>query len=296
MKIAAMNAHRGDESDLTNPEFIFEPKLDGFRALCYVNNDIRLISRNDLDLTEKYPELSTIRNAINAKSAILDGEIVAFDAKGRSSFQELQQGKKAVYMVFDILMKNGKSLVSLPLLERKKILKTMIKNGLRIKKVKFSNDGKKLWQEACKKNLEGVMAKKFDAHYYPGLRSFVWLKIKRFQTADCVIIGYTQEKRLISSLALGLYDKKGVLEYVGNVGTGFDEAAQKKLYTLLKSIRSAKKPVAAKPRKLVKWVKPKYICEVKFSEVTHDRNLRQPVYIRLRTDKKPKQCTIADQL
>lgn len=296
MKIAAMNAHTGDEHDLKNPDYIFEPKLDGYRALCYVNKDIELVSRNDINLTPNYPELETIRNKIDAKTAILDGEIVAFDKKGRSSFQALQQGEKTVFMVFDILMKNGKSLIKLPLLERKKILKETVKNGLKIKKVKYTKDGKKLWKQVKKKDLEGVMAKNADSRYYPGQRSRVWLKIKRFKTADCVIIGYTQEKRLISSLALGLYDKNGVLHYVGNVGTGFDWQEQEKLYNLLRPIRVTKKPVKADTRKMIKWVKLRYVCEVKFTEVTQDKNLRQSVFLRMRTDKKPKQCTIADQL
>src|SRR5438094_10557265 len=117
--VKAMNAHVGTPALLDDPHYIFEPKLDGIRALCYVNKTKHFISRNDLDLTSNYPEFD-FRKAIKARSAILDGEIVAYDKEGHPSFAELQAGTKAYYVIFDVLMKNGKLLIDLPLHERKK--------------------------------------------------------------------------------------------------------------------------------------------------------------------------------
>ena len=295
MKIAAMNAHMGSLKDLNNPDSIYEPKLDGIRALCYVNKDVKFISRNDIDLTARFPELQ-VGTAIIAKSCILDGEIVAYDNHGNPNFTALQEGNNTNYIVFDILMKDGKSLVHLPLHERKKILEKTVKDTDTIKKIVFTTDGKKLWKLMLKHKMEGVMTKLINAHYYPGKRSKVWLKVKFTNTLDAVIVGYTVGKRAIASLALAVYNAQGKLQYIGNVGTGFSEELIKDLHKQLLPLETNKKPVPEVPGKDIIWVKPKLVCERKFAEFTRFSIMRSPVFLRLRFDKKPRQCTLKDQL
>lgn len=295
MKIEAMNAHMGSQKDLDNPNSIFEPKLDGIRSLCYVNKHVKFISRNNIDLTSRFPELND-HIIIRAKSCILDGEIVAYNKYGNPSFTALQEGNSTAYIVFDILMKDGKSLVHLPLLERKKILENTVIDTKTIQKIVFTTDGKKLWKLMLKKKMEGVIAKLIDAHYYPGKRSAVWLKIKFTNTIDCIIVGYTQGKRAIASLALAVYNKHNKLQYIGCVGTGFSEELIKDLYKQLHALETTKNPVPPVPGKDIFWVKPKLVCEIKFAEFTRFTIMRSPVFLRLRFDKKPRQCTFEDQI
>ena len=293
MKIAAMNAHMGSQKDLNNPDTIYEPKLDGIRALCYVNKEVQFISRNDIDLTQRF---SGLKNDVRvaAKSCILDGEIIAYDTHGNPNFTSLQTGSTTNYIVFDILMKDGKSLVHLPLHERKKILEKTVVDTNTIKKIVFTIDGKKLWKLMLKHKMEGVMAKLINSHYYPGKRSKVWLKVKFTNTLDAVIVGYTVGRRAIASLALAVYNNDK-LQYIGNVGTGFSEELIKDLHKQLLPLETNKKPVPEVPGKDIIWVKPKLVCEIKFAEFTRFTIMRSPVFLRLRFDKKPRQCTLKDQ-
>jgi len=296
-KYHAMNARIGSIKDLNKPDdFIYEPKMDGIRALCHTNSDIKLISRNNINLTPKYPELDFRKN-IKAKTCVLDGEIVAYNKKGNPEFNLLQLGHAAHYVVFDILSKDGKDLTHLPLSERKVILDKTVIDGSNIEKIFFTHDGKALWRIALKKKLEGVMAKEFSAQYYSGLRSSVWLKIKSFNTLDCIIIGYTSGKRIISSLALGIYDSQKNLKYIGKVGTGFSFEFLDKLYSKLTKLRVKKSPLEYEIKeKDINWVSPKLVCEVKYVEITRDVKLRSPVFLRLRTDKTPAECILSDQI
>lgn len=291
--IKAMNALIGDKSLLEQQGWIFEPKLDGFRAILYVNDELEFLSRNNLPLNDRFPDLPGFRKNIKAKSCILDGEIVAFDSKGtpRISLLGINQSH---YIVFDILMKNGKSLIDLPLIERKKILEKTVKNGKIIENNFYTTNGKKLWKIMLQKKFEGVMAKKIDSKYYPGLRTKVWLKIKNLNTADCVIMGYKlSEKREFSSLILGLYDENGSLHYVGNVGTGFSYELIDQLLNLFKKFETDKKPTRdiIKQKDIV-WLKPHFVCEIAFLEFTKDLRVRHSAFKRLRPDKKPRQCTL----
>lgn len=338
MKFAPMLCAVGKEVDLQRKNFIYEPKLDGIRALCYVNGHMRFITRNLIDRTTRYPELQDIKaiKAIKAKSCVLDGEIIVYDQNGRPDFGLLQNregiipGEKnttqparylVTYVVFDILEKDGKSLIHLPLLERKKILEKTVNSTNRIQKIFFTHDGLTLWEEMRKLRLEGVIAKEQESEYYSGLRSSVWLKIKFMPTIDCVILGFTQGRRKISSLALGLYDA-GKLVYVGKVGTGFSHELIAQLYPKLDGLRrvsppklwqvampqaSAKTPrttlgVTPQARSLnsiehndstIIWVRAKYVAEVGYAEFTHYGLLRQARLLRIRTDKNPKSCTFS---
>lgn len=292
--IIPMNAYIGTLVDLNHADFIYEPKLDGMRAICYVNKSMTFISRNNKDLTKRFPELQE-RNAISAKSCIIDGEIVAFDKNMVPRFQLLQESMPAFYIVFDILEYNKKSLIHLPLLERKKYLDKALKDTPHIQKIMFTHDGKALWREVNKRHLEGVMAKKADSTYLPGVRSRAWLKVKLFNTIDCIIIGFTTGKRIISSLALGLYDDKKMI-YIGKVGTGFTEDFLKQLHQHFTKIIIKKAPQTTGDVRDIIWIKPKYTAEIKFVEITKAHILRSPVFIRLRPDKKPTSCTVVDQL
>ncbi len=293
-----MNAKIGTVDDLKNQQFLFEPKLDGIRALCYVNKQLRFISRNQKNLTDKYPELADNRSFINAKSAILDGEIVAYDELGNPRFSLLQQGYAATYVVFDILMKDGNSLVDMALTARKKILDETVTSNEHFEKIFFTQNGMALWQEMVKRNLQGVMAKKLNGHYYPGLRSGTWLKIKLFNTIDCVIAGYLVGKRAIASLALGLYDDEGQLQYIGNVGTGFSEKTIEALLAHLEKLKKATLAIKNKENAPthIQWVKPQLVAEIKYLELTPYNILRAPVFLRLRPDKEPRECTFKEQL
>jgi bifunctional non-homologous end joining protein LigD len=289
-------AKTGDKADINRQDFIFEPKLDGYRALCFANKRVRFMSRNGNDMSADYPELSGIRKNIKARSCILDGEIVVFNKKGNPDFNLLQRkdqiDEPAVYIIFDIVMKNGKSLCSEPLSERKKILAATVKPSPEIRLIVFTNNGQKLWKAMRARNLEGIMGKKINSRYYPGERTNAWLKIKQVDTLDCVVLGYTTEKRAISSLALGLYDKHGTLHYIGKVGTGFSEKKIAELSKRFSHIARKTKPVKEEvPFKNIHWVKPQVVVEVSYNEFTPYKRLRAGRLVRIRTDKKAKDCT-----
>ncbi len=291
-----MLAHVGTLDDLKNPHFIFEHKVDGVRALAFfTGKKYFLVSRNNLDITDTYLPEDALNGICKARSCVLDGEIVALNTRGVSSFELLQKGKgKAQYVIFDILEKNGRSLIHKSLLERKKILAdTVVKNKF-CRIIKFTHDGPKLWKTAKQKRWEGVMAKVEDGLYHAGTRSYTWLKIKQHQTIDCIIVGYKSKKRTIASLALGLYDSKKKLHYIGNVGTGFAESTLEDLERRLRPIVVKKKPVVEEVKETI-WVRPKFVAEIKFQEITDQGKLRIPAFVRLRLDKKAAQATMKQQ-
>jgi len=257
--LAPMLAKIGDESVLDSREHIFEPKIDGFRAIW---NGRKFISRNGRVLESVIEGLPP--------DMVLDGELIVYDERGLPSFQLMQQGGDSTYVVFDILEEKGKDLRSLPLMERKKRLESLQARE-RFQVSPYTEDGRRIFQLIKDKGGEGVIAKRKDSRYREG-RSSAWLKVKLFKTADCVILGYKRKIREIGSLELGVYDN-GELLHVGNVGTGFTEA-----------FLAALKPRLDQGEVLV--------CEIKFQEFTRDRKLRAPVFLRLREDKEPRECTL----
>ncbi len=298
MKYVPMLCKLGTESDLTHEETIYEPKLDGYRVLCYVTEKgIKLITRNGNDITPDFPELD-IRNHIKARTAILDGEIVIYNKKHNPDFNLLQNKKnnprlKATLVVFDILSKNNQSLIKKELMTRKQILEQTIVDFARVEKIVYTIHGKELWNLMRKRKLEGVVAKKMHGHYLPGKRTDSWIKIKFHETFDAIIVGFTTEKRSISALALGAYYRKK-LRYIGKVGTGFNEKTIKELYSLLKPL-TTENPAPYNYEDApagITWIKPVHVAEIKYLEVTNDYKLRAPVFLHLRADKKPKDCTI----
>jgi bifunctional non-homologous end joining protein LigD len=283
-----MLAATGTKEILKSTEYIFEPKLDGYRALCEKKaGTLRFTSRNNRDITREFPELA-FGDLIKA-DCVLDGEIVIYDEKGNPSFSLLQgrkhQRRPATYVAFDVLEVECRDLKTLPLSARKRLLSEVVQEGRNLQTMPSTDDGERLWDVVTVRHLEGVMAKKKESVYVTG-RSRSWLKIKDEKTVDCVIIGYVTKTRTIASLALGLYDAGG-LTYVGQVGTGFSEAL---LGELAKELVRARSDVAVP--KNVQLVIPDNVCEVRYLQYTKDNRLRAPVFVRMRDDKPADECTI----
>jgi bifunctional non-homologous end joining protein LigD len=304
------------EKPFDDPNWFFEIKWDGYRAVAFIENgSVRLVSRNQNDLTPRYPELRVLASQVNAKNAILDGEVVVLDEQGRPSFSLMQQrtgirahGRQAapnrelpiLYYAFDLLYLDGYDLRRVTLEERKRVLQEVLKTG---EVVRFSDhypgQGIALFELAKQKGLEGILAKKRNS-CYEERRTGEWLKIKITQTVDCVIGGYTDpegSRQYFGSLVLGLYDKKKKLIHVGQAGTGFDQALLKEIFGVLKKLEIKANPFGGPvDAKRVHWVKPERVAEVKFSEWTHETSegglkLRAPVFMGLREDKDPEDCT-----
>ena len=283
-----MLAATGTREILRSKEYIFEPKLDGYRALCQKKaGTLRFTSRNNRDITREFPELS-FGDLIKA-DCTLDGEIVVYDEKGNPSFALMQQRRHQrpppTYVAFDILELEGRDLRRLPLSERKQLLAGVIEEGRNLQTMPSTDNGEELWDVVTARGLEGVMAKKRESVYVTG-RSRAWLKIKHEKTVDCVIVGYITKTREIASLALALYDQ-GTLSYIGQVGTGFSESL---LDILSKELIRASNDVVLP--KNVHPVVPNKVCEVKYLEYTKDHRLRAPVFLRIREDKSAMECTV----
>jgi len=303
------------------PEWLFEIKWDGYRAIVFIENGkARLVSRNQNDLTPRYPELKDLPASVKAKQAILDGEVVALDAEGRASFSLMQQrtgfhtgGKRqaanadvpVLYYAFDLLYLDGYDWRRVPLEERKRKLATILKTGDGMRySDHFEEHGKALFDVARKKGLEGILAKKRQSIYEES-RSREWLKIKIRHRVECVVGGYTEpegSRAHFGSLVLGLYDSRKRLIHVGQAGSGFDQRSLEDIWKLLKKIETDESPFFGEVEALreVHWVKPKLVAEIEYAEWTLGTNegtgpkLRAPVFLGLRDDKDPKDCLLEE--
>jgi bifunctional non-homologous end joining protein LigD len=278
--------------------WLYEIKWDGYRALTRLNTGgATLWSRNGNDLTARFKSVAdALPRAVRTPSCVLDGEVCALDEEGRPSFSAMQQGTGPIVLyVFDVLEVEGEPLVDLPLEERRTRLEELLDGRSRAVRLSEAfEDGDALFNAAREQGLEGVVAKRVGSRYTPGRRSHDWLKVKTRNRQEFVIAGYTRgqgrRSSTLGSLSLGLY-RDGALEYVGNCGTGFDEAEIQRLLMLLKPLERAECPFSALPKMPkvrkgdVVWVEPKLVCEVEFAEWTHDGHLRAPVYQGLRDDK-----------
>lgn len=296
------------DEPFSDPEWIFETKWDGFRSVCFVSKGkARFVSRNQIEMTPQYPELANIPKQVDAKEAILDGEIVALDEHGRPQFQLLQnklrirsgsyakaRTAQLVYFAFDLLYLDGYDLMSCPVVERKAKLEQVLRPASFIK---YSDhveaDGEAFFGEIAKFRLEGMIAKR-AASKYAQKRTSDWLKVKTVQRSEVVVGGYTQPRGARSyfgSLVMGLY-REGKLHYVAHVGGGFNEQKLREIHKLLQPLKTDKCPFAVKPKtnEPVQWVKPKLVAEVKFSEWTADERMRHPIFVGLREDKKAPDC------
>lgn len=297
--------------------WLFEPKWDGIRALAVCSDDTRLFSRNDKDITVAYPELHDIQDHVVALDAVLDGEIVAFD-DGVPSFQRLQQRMHlrdpdrveqmmakvpVVYMAFDILSLDRRDLTGMTLEERRRILEEVVvpAEWLQLSPI-VPEAGKALFEATAEQGLEGIMAKRKSSRYRPGARSRDWLKVKVTFDADVVIVGWTEgEGRRsggLGSLVMAVYDD-GDLRYVGNVGTGFNEATLKDARDRLEGLDVIDNPfppgtTRSRPElRKARWVTPDLVARVEHRQLTEAGRLRAPSFQGFREDKAPEECTWA---
>jgi bifunctional non-homologous end joining protein LigD len=305
-----------------NPDWVFEIKWDGYRAVAFIEEGrVRLVSRSQNDLTAQFPELGALPKFVKAQRAILDGEIVALDEKGRPSFSLMQQrtgfqpgkhrlhGRKGVpivYYAFDLLYLDGFDLRRVALEDHKRLLQEHIKaDGVIHYSDHFAEKGLDLFEAARQQGLEGIVAKKRNGPYQEK-RSSDWLKIKITQRQECVIGGYTDpegSRQYFGALVLGLYDRQGRLIHVGQVGTGFDQKGLKEMYARLHPLETKENPFYGSIGGLrkVHFVRPELIAEVKYSEWTHETTeggvkLRAPVFMGLRADKSAKECRLDEAI
>jgi bifunctional non-homologous end joining protein LigD len=280
--------------------WLFEIKWDGFRAIADISHKkVELYSRNFLNFNNHFPPIVEALKKIKI-NAILDGEVVIVDNKGKSHFQFLQnylldsKSGQLTYYVFDILSLNGKNLYDLPLLERKQILKRILpKNKLIKYSDHVSEHGIKFFKAAQKLNVEGIIAKDVNSPYRPGKRTQEWQKIKIHAQQEAVIGGFTQgrgSRKKFGALVLGVYQGDKFV-YIGHTGGGFDDKSLNEVHKKLQNLVTKQSPFAVIPKTNapVTWVKPKLICEVKFSEWTESGHMRQPIFLGLRVDKDPKE-------
>lgn len=283
-----------------DPDWVVETKWDGFRAIAVAGpGHASLYSRNGNDISRKYPSICAALAAIEHE-AVLDGELVALDAQGRSRFQLLQNAEREptrlLYCVFDLLYLDGKDLRGKTLLERKAALAQVLpKSPLLLYSAHVVGEGRKAFNRAKRASEEGVMAKLASGRYHSGTRTREWLKVKASQEQEVVVVGFTAPRRsrkYFGSLALAVRDGK-IWKYAGRAGTGFDAEKLRSIHAQLVPLITDKKPIAEKvpDEANTTWVKPKLVAEVKFTEWTEAGEMRHPVFLGLRTDKKATEVT-----
>jgi bifunctional non-homologous end joining protein LigD len=295
----------------------YEIKWDGVRAIAYSEpGELRLESRNLNDITDRYPELARLNRALSSHRAVLDGEIVAFDDSGRPSFEALQrrmhvaskaQAKRlagatpVTYVIFDLLWLDGHALMDLPYLERRERLEALGLSGASWQTpAHVVGQGQALLSASAEQGLEGIVAKRIDSTYQPGLRSSSWVKIKTVRRQEFVIGGWLAGKgrrtERIGALLLGVYERDGALRYVGRVGSGLSDGELERLSRLLMPLRQATSPFSTgtAPPKAAVFCEPRLVAEVAFSEWTAGGNLRHPTYKGLRDDK-PAELVVREQ-
>jgi bifunctional non-homologous end joining protein LigD len=294
-------ADRPPEGD----QWIYELKWDGVRALCFVENGkLRIVSRNGLRAEEKYPELHDLPSLMDAKTAVLDGEIVVLDDQGRPKFELIQpristapskagsllESNPVQLMLFDLLYLEGYDLRGVPLENRKNLLEKTVRWTDRVRFSRsFDAEPAAMIETVRGMGMEGVIAKDRHSAYEPK-RSARWVKVKVQNQQEFVIGGFMEgEREHFGSLMLGVWDD-GKLRHVGQVGTGFDAPKMKAIAAKLAPLVTNTSPFSPKPKlKNVTWVKPELVCEIRFLEWTKDGSLRAPVFLGLRDDKSPKE-------
>jgi bifunctional non-homologous end joining protein LigD len=312
MKLYKPMLARPAEAPFSSSDWIFEVKWDGIRAISYLEGELSIMSRNQKELIDNFPELSELKDLTH--DTVLDGEIVVMK-DGKPDFQTLIQRKQntnpaeigymsgkfpATYIIFDILEKDGEELLDIPLRERKEILKNSVKEGNFVVLSMFVEEtGVAYYRAALEKGLEGIIAKKKQSPYEPGKRSNNWRKIKQVNSCDCVIFGYTQgegnREKTFGSLILGLYNTAGPV-FIGKVGTGFSQEDMEDMKQSLDKFKADEEtlPGVDMDREIT-WLRPDVVCEVGYQSITDDGKLRIPVFKRFREDKDPLECTI-DQI
>jgi bifunctional non-homologous end joining protein LigD len=286
--------------------WLHEVKLDGYRLLCRIDNGhVQFLTRQAQDWTASFKSLADAARKLPVGCALLDGEVVALDDRGNSSFQRLQNSLKGgnraplIYFAFDLLHLDGRDLRSLPLLTRKTILRQLLNDAADGRDdaapIRYSEHwigrGQALYDESCRRGLEGIISKRADA-LYRSERSRDWLKIKCLQRQEFVIGGFSDpagSRSGLGALLLGVFDRQGHLRYAGRVGTGFTHKSLADLRARLDPLVRGTPPFIDPPKgyaaKGVHWVEPKLVGEVAFTEWTEDNLLRHPSFYGLREDK-----------
>jgi bifunctional non-homologous end joining protein LigD len=270
--------------------WVFEEKYDGVRMLAYKEgHKVSLTSRNGIDRSNRYPTIALEVAKLDARTLLLDGEIIVFDAGKVSRFQLLQQGKGRVqYAVFDCLYKDGRDLRREALSARRKVLEQVLSSGPVVSIAKrLGEDGIRAFGMATERGLEGMIGKNGSAAYTEG-RSAAWLKVKINQQEEFVIGGFTEPegtRRHFGALLLGAFRGRE-LQYVGKVGTGFNQQVLGSLHTKMKTLTRGTSPFSSRiGEKSATFISPKLVAQIAFTERTKDGKLRHPVYLGLRDDK-----------
>ena len=298
-------------------DWMYELKFDGFRVVAVKDGErVNLVSRNGNELAARFPEVADAVRTLPVNECVIDGEVVALDAKGRSSFQLLQglemEGRKSptYYYVFDLLQADGKSLTGEPLEFRKELLARICENvGEPIRySGEVGSDPKPLLEQVKQLGLEGLIGKQRNSIYEPDRRSGLWIKLKVLNAQEFVIGGYTPpggSRKHFGALLVGYYEGKRLL-FAGKVGTGFNTKSLAALHKRFKAEERPDCPFSDLPSKQggqwvqgitpammrrCTWVNPVFVCQLKFAEWTRDAKLRQPVFLGLREDKDAQQVT-----
>jgi bifunctional non-homologous end joining protein LigD len=302
-KLEPMHAETAD-APFNKPDWLWEPKLDGYRVLTFIDaGKVKLRSRRGLELAPAFPALCAELAAQGVDGMILDGELVAFDAAGKPSFNALQnrvqlkttrdiaaaeQNAPVLLFAFDLLYFAGIDLRARPYEQRRRYLAQCLLPSPHVQLVHAEEDGVALHAAAIASGFEGVIGKRKSSVYEAGKRSSAWLKVKPTRTADFVIGGYTSGKgsrKALGALLVGYWDN-GKLRYASHVGSGFDDRSLKKVQTLLEPLVTRTCPFVETPplNGPTTWVKPELVAELSFQQWTEDGSLRAPVFLRLRDD------------
>lgn len=305
-KIAPMLASTGEPFD--SERYLFEIKWDGIRMLAFFGNGVaRLQGRKKTEATHRYPEVERALKKLPG-SGVVDGEIVVLDDDGRPNFQRVlireqtssrdgallrAKTHPVVFMVFDVLYRDGVALVDRPLLDRKKVLAALLADAPSpiVESTYVLHRGKAMFQQAKERGLEGVIAKACDSRYLMGERTSEWLKLKVRHQTDGVLMGTVREHGTgrVKSLVLGAYDD-GTLRWLGNVGSGLNGETIAQLETQLGPLKSdPPTDFAAEAPGKIEWLRPLLVVRVEYSELTMDRRLRHPVFVGF-VDKDPSSC------
>jgi bifunctional non-homologous end joining protein LigD len=296
----------------------FEVKWDGLRAILFLQQGkLELQNRNLRDVTASYPEIQNVAEKIRARKAIIDGEVVVLSEKGTPDFGRLQgrfgldpkrvdaarRENPVTYVAFDLLHLNGKDIINDPLETRKNTLRNLIDEGPHLLYGDhIEKNGLRYYKEALKLGFEGTIAKEKHSPYLLGMRSSFWIKSKGTRTLDAIVVGYTEGEGMrapsFGSLVMAMYDDNGDLVHVGNVGGGFDNKTLFQMKPMLDRL-VVKKPIITGPIEApspITWVRPTIVCEILYANITTDRKLRFPRFSRLRTDKKPEDCRLDEDI
>jgi bifunctional non-homologous end joining protein LigD len=303
--LAPMLARLGPLPETDQDRWAFEIKWDGVRALAFVSGGrLGLANRTGRDITARYPEIRPLAEALGDRDALLDGEVVAF-ADGRPSFQRLQarmhlssdaqvrrmaQREPVVYVIFDLLHFDGRSLLATPYAERRAAL---LELGLTGDAWQTPNhhvgDGAAMLEASRANGLEGIVAKRLDCPYEPGRRARHWIKVKNVRRAEVVVGGWTPGEGArashLGALTMGFYDDDGELRYAGKVGSGFTEAELARIMRLLAPLERETSPFSGRqPQRGTRFVDPELVAVVEYRDITNSGTLRAPTYKGLRDD------------